>query len=235
MNQEKVGNFIKEIRIKNNLTQAELADKLGVTYQAVSKWENGKNVPDIATMKEISNLFNVDIDEIINGEIKNDKNIKKNNHLVIILILGVLLLIFIGTFIFHMVNDNHQKDEFEFKVISTTCKDFKINGSLAYNKDKSYIYISNIEFCGEEDTVYSKIECILYEKNNDLINKIANCHTGKNETLKEHLKNVKLNADNYQTICSKDRELYLEINATDFNGKITTYKVPLEVSNTCDN
>ena len=48
MNQEKVGKFIKKLRIDNNLTQAEFADKLGVTYQAVSKWENGKNVPDIA-------------------------------------------------------------------------------------------------------------------------------------------------------------------------------------------
>jgi len=73
MDQEKVGSFIKKLRIDNNLTQLELAEKLGVTYQAVSKWENGKNVPDIATLKEISKLFNIDIDEIISGEIKNKK------------------------------------------------------------------------------------------------------------------------------------------------------------------
>ena len=47
MDQEKIGNFIKEIRKKNNLTQKDLADKYNVTYQAVSKWENGKNMPDI--------------------------------------------------------------------------------------------------------------------------------------------------------------------------------------------
>ena len=44
MNQDKIGNFIKSIRLEHNLTQKELADKLGVTYQAVSKWENGKNL-----------------------------------------------------------------------------------------------------------------------------------------------------------------------------------------------
>ena len=43
MNQEKIGTFIKNLRKKNNLTQQALADKYNVTYQAVSKWENGKN------------------------------------------------------------------------------------------------------------------------------------------------------------------------------------------------
>ena len=54
---EKIGNIIKELRKKNNLTQQNLADQLGVTYQAVSKWENGKNIPDIAILKEISKLY----------------------------------------------------------------------------------------------------------------------------------------------------------------------------------
>lgn len=45
MDQEKIGKLIKEIRQKNNLTQKQFADKYGITYQAVSKWENGKNMP----------------------------------------------------------------------------------------------------------------------------------------------------------------------------------------------
>ena len=230
MDQEKVGSFIKKLRIDNNLTQAEFADKLGITYQAVSKWENGKNVPDIATLKEISKLFNVDIDEIISGSLKEKK---KSKLLVISLCLGIILVLVISYLVIHIMDDKKKDDDFEFKTISTTCENFKISGSLAYNSDKSYIYISNIEFCGEEDIVYSKIECGLYEKAGDLINKITNCDTGYNETLKEHLKGVKLGSDNYQTICSDTRELYLEINAYDKNDKITTYKIPLELGNTC--
>ena len=48
MDQERIGKTIKELRTKNNLSQKEFADKYNVTYQAVSKWENGKNIPDLS-------------------------------------------------------------------------------------------------------------------------------------------------------------------------------------------
>lgn len=57
MNQEKIGSLIKKIRKENNLTQQDFAKKYGVTYQAVSKWENGKNIPDIALLKEICSVI----------------------------------------------------------------------------------------------------------------------------------------------------------------------------------
>lgn len=47
MDQEKISKFIKAIRKKNNLTQKEFADKYGVTFQAVSKWENARGIPEI--------------------------------------------------------------------------------------------------------------------------------------------------------------------------------------------
>ena len=67
MEQEKIGKFIKKIRTDNGLTQKDFADKLGVTYQAVSKWENGKNIPDIMILKQISKEFNVNIDDLLEG------------------------------------------------------------------------------------------------------------------------------------------------------------------------
>ena len=51
MNQENIGKYIKKLRKENNLSQEKLADKLGVTYQAVSKWERGLNLPDMTTLK----------------------------------------------------------------------------------------------------------------------------------------------------------------------------------------
>jgi len=233
MNQEKVGSFIKKLRQDNNLTQAEFASKLGVTYQAVSKWENGKNVPDIATMKEISNLFNINIDDIISGEVK-EKAKKKNMHIIVGVILILILLLVVILLSIHIFK-NKTNDDFEFKVISSTCDNFNISGSLAYSNDKSNIYISNIEFCGDEDIVYESIECILYEKYGNTINEIAKCHIGYDETLKEHLKKVKISSDNYLAICNRfdESSLYLEINAVSYDGKTTTYKIPLQFDSEC--
>ena len=65
MDQEKIGKLIKEIRQKNNLTQKQFADKYGITYQAVSKWENGKNMPDVSLLKQISKDFKVNIEDLL--------------------------------------------------------------------------------------------------------------------------------------------------------------------------
>ena len=78
MDQEKFGKLIKDIRRKNNLTQKELADKLNVTYQAVSKWENGKNMPDKSVLKEISKEFNVSLDSLFEGEYKDNNSKNKD-------------------------------------------------------------------------------------------------------------------------------------------------------------
>lgn len=57
-----IGNNIKKLRQQNNLTQAHLAKKLGVTFQAVSKWENNLSSPDIELLPKIANIFGVSID-----------------------------------------------------------------------------------------------------------------------------------------------------------------------------
>ena len=55
MNQTQIGKFIAECRKKNNLTQKQLADKLNITDRAISKWENGKSMPDSSIMLELCN------------------------------------------------------------------------------------------------------------------------------------------------------------------------------------
>ena len=233
MNQDKIGSFIKSIRMDNNLTQKEFAERLNVTYQAVSKWENGKNIPDIGIIKQISEEFNVDIDEILNGE-KKDKENKKNNYLYLILgIIIVLLLIFAIV----LLNNTNSKN-FEFKTISSKCSDFKITGSAAYNKDKTSIYISNIEFCGKnDDEKYQKLNCVLYEKNNDNKTKISSCKEAKNLSLKDYLKEVDIKADNYSTTCKRltSNNLILEISAINSDNKTITYTIPIKLNDSCNN
>lgn len=72
MNKEKIGKYIKFLRERNNLTQEELAKKVPVTREAVSKWETGRRIPDIETLLILSNIFNLSIERLLSGEeIKN--------------------------------------------------------------------------------------------------------------------------------------------------------------------
>lgn len=64
-----IGSNIKQLRQRMNLTQEQVANKLGVSYQAVSKWEVGANTPDIALLPDIANLFGVSIDSLFSDNI----------------------------------------------------------------------------------------------------------------------------------------------------------------------
>lgn len=63
-----LGKTINELRKKNNMTQEELAAKLGVSAQAVSKWENDLSCPDISLLPDISKLFGISVDELLGGD-----------------------------------------------------------------------------------------------------------------------------------------------------------------------
>ena len=62
-----IGKTIKQLRKEHNLTQEKLAEKLNVSAQAVSKWENGSNMPDITLLVDIADCFNVTVDELLKG------------------------------------------------------------------------------------------------------------------------------------------------------------------------
>ena len=221
MDQEKFGKLIKEIRKKNGLTQNELANKYNVTYQAVSTWENGKNLPDMALIKQIAQDFNVSLDDMLGVPKK-----KKNYIWIISLIVFVVALILIFM----------KPSSFKFKTLSSSCDNFNLSGSIFYNNNRSAIHITNIEYCGESDlTEYKEISCTLYEKNNKIINEISKCDDGYNTKLYDFLKNVDIEVSSYANICKEfnNNSLYLEINAIDNNDKITSYKIPLKLNDTC--
>lgn len=75
MNQEKIGKFIASRRELKKLKQTELADKLGVTNKAISKWENGRGMPDYSLFKDLCRELEISVTELLNGELD------KKNHL----------------------------------------------------------------------------------------------------------------------------------------------------------
>ena len=80
MNQIKIGKFISECRKKENLTQAQLAEKLNITDRAVSKWENGKAMPDSSIMLDLCSFLNISVYELLRGEKINMENNNQQNE-----------------------------------------------------------------------------------------------------------------------------------------------------------
>ncbi|MGN1183897.1 MAG: helix-turn-helix domain-containing protein [Oliverpabstia sp.] len=78
MNQYVTGAVIKELREKNHLTQAELADLLNVSDKTISKWETAKGYPDITLLEPIANVFRISVAELISGNTVNNVNVSAN-------------------------------------------------------------------------------------------------------------------------------------------------------------
>ena len=74
-----LGNKILELRKKENLSQEQLAEKLDVTRQTISKWELNETTPDIKQAKELSKIFKVSLDELTDNDIKNIMEEKISN------------------------------------------------------------------------------------------------------------------------------------------------------------
>ena len=224
MDPSKVSAFIKEVRTKNNLTQEKFADKYGVTYQAVSKWENGKNIPDISILKKICDDYDTNINDLLDGNNNNKSNRK------VYIIIGMVLLVII---VILLVIGITRKESFEMKKISANCDNFKIYGTVAYNSNKTSVRISNITYCGKKDeNKYNKIECILYEYVNNKKKEVKSfMYNNENSILlNEYLENIDFTIDHYSKTCNmyKDGVLNLEIKATNENGTVY-YDVPLKM------
>lgn len=104
-----LGKKIAALRKKNNLSQEELAEKVGVARQTISKWEIGDTTPDINQVKIISKIFNISIDELVDNDINNVIVEKVSNTeklagitIKILKVFGIMLIVFI-TLIFLFV------------------------------------------------------------------------------------------------------------------------------------
>lgn len=114
MEQEKIGKFILQLRKEKGMTQKQLAEKLGVTDRAISKWENGRGMPELSLMKTLCDELGISVNELLSGEKieKEDyqekleenilntieytsKNVERKNC-VVQFIFGVLIILVVG-------------------------------------------------------------------------------------------------------------------------------------------
>lgn len=119
MNQEKIGKFISQKRKEVNLTQEDLAEKLNISKNAVSKWERGLNLPNVSIMQELCEILNITIIELLNGEETTKEegyleyikyhNKKQKQKITIIFITLITLFILGFLFLFYLSNYNKVK------------------------------------------------------------------------------------------------------------------------------
>jgi transcriptional regulator with XRE-family HTH domain len=115
---EKLHERLKSLRIEHELTQQDIADKLFVSRQAVSNWENNKNFPDLKSIVLLSELFQISLDDFLKGEkalVKNiEKELKKINPVTLVGLIFMLALAFLvpvlGLIFSILILKNHRVD-----------------------------------------------------------------------------------------------------------------------------
>ena len=83
MDQQKIGAFLKDLRKERNITQEQLAEEMNVSRRTVSRWETGSNMPDLDILIDISEYYDVDLREILNGERKSEQMDKEMKETVL--------------------------------------------------------------------------------------------------------------------------------------------------------
>ena len=103
-----IGKKLKEARLNRDLTQEVIAEKLNVSRQTISNWENEKSYPDIISVIELSNLYSISLDDLLKGDdammehLQESTNVVKSNQkllrAIILNIIVVILLVTLGMF-----------------------------------------------------------------------------------------------------------------------------------------
>lgn len=77
-----IGNLLKQARMKFSLTQEQIAEKLFVSRQTISNWENGKSYPDIISVIKLSDLYSISLDELLKGDQKMVRHLDESTDVV---------------------------------------------------------------------------------------------------------------------------------------------------------
>lgn len=135
-----LGKKIAELRKKNNLSQEDLAEKVDVARQTISKWEIGDTTPDINQVKIISKIFNISIDELVDNDINNVIVEKVSNTeklagitIKILKVFGIMLIVFITLILLFVIIFMVDMPRNDYDIVGTT----KISCNLDNEK---YVY-----------------------------------------------------------------------------------------------
>ena len=158
MDLHKIGKFIFELRNEKGLSQKELANMIPVTREAVSKWENGKSLPDSSTLLILTKIFNITIDELLCGEKTTQEENAKNITLELVdefnlknkkirKILGIttsiIITLIVAFFVYYFISSYNTIRIYKINGYGENF--YTNNGILITTKQKSYLRLGKIE------------------------------------------------------------------------------------------
>ncbi len=167
MNQERIGKFIAICRKEKGFTQAQLAEKLGVTEKSIGNWENGRNMPDLSLFSPLCNILGISINDLMSGEKVDDRkyintleenmvnmvaNIKKGKRkqikMFIVIFLIFITFLYVGRFLYmnYELDVKYDKRFMKCNILNQELQ-FEIKGQSTLNTH----YISRVI---DDKTVY---------------------------------------------------------------------------------
>lgn len=227
MDCKKIGEYIQRKRKAIKITQQELGDKLGVTDKAVSKWETGIALPDVSLYKDLCEILNISVEELLNGEDNKSIPIDKKKNIIIIclsIIVSFLLVIslLLGIFFYQNYNKVHVYD------LESASNEFRVDGKLIVIGDKSYISINNVKYNHKNNFIISNIDYeLLYrkrvlvefnEKNDSLI--FLEDYLNNFAFFCEFIENIDLNQNDF---------LKLKMNVKLENDELVAYYIKIKI------
>ncbi len=239
MNMQKIGKFILQLRQEKNLSQSDLANLIPVTRQAVSRWEKGQSIPDSSTLLIISKIFDVSINELLNGERlkkeepkklekialdmidKNNLQSKKFKRVLLFMVL-IILILSLSFLTYYFINSYNSINIYR---IEGSNENFTMqNGIFISTKQKTYfrlgklIHNNNIEVKNVRlyYKIYNKEKLIFEDSNADIL---LTDYYGYNEFFP------------YEDIANIIKNLYLEINYNDDKTEILKLNIKKDFSN----
>ena len=152
MDVNKIGNQIKKIRKEKGLSQAELAEKVGVSDKTISKWETGIALPNLMDVRLLCDALDIRIDNLLSQE-NNSKLIKKNN--LFWLVVGIVCCFLLSILLLKTANP-----KIEAYSVASENENFILNGIALNLPTKDVLFINDII---DKDNLLSNIEIVNYE------------------------------------------------------------------------
>lgn len=246
MDQNKIGKFIERARKARHLTQQQLADILGVSNTAISKWENGNNLPDISMLEPLSIALKIDMLDLLTAQNSTHTQVSKKcvkqrrnriTRVIITILIAIILLLTTNFVTYYNCNKTTQKilsEQIQVYKISSSNIDYVVEGYIIFNNKENLVYIEKIAFQGLENPNidYSKIKEVNYylELNGYKILKETQILNKTQDTLAEIFKQYRGNSyiDNNHYIKNNNIEkAELIIQMTDKKGDKSEISVPV--------